>query len=160
MTPKVYGAGVALAFAVGFFAAWYIQGVRLDAAHNKFTEYKLEQERIVRDHNYHAAKRLQETSDGWAAAVEMLQRDRKAYERCVAAGKCGAFIVRVPVLSSDREADDLPPAPGADGTGADAVPAAGGVAAPPAVLDECALTTLQLNALQSDIERQKGYGKP
>lgn len=151
----------AVVFGVGFSAAWKWQDVKLGELQNEFDGYKVEQQRILNDNNRDAAKRQQETADAWAVAVGVVrsenEREFAAYKRCVAAGRCGA-VVRDRVCAAEpqarpdsSDAGAVPPAPGPDETGDDSVPVAARLAA------ECAETTLQLNLLQADIEKQKGY---
>lgn len=152
----------AVVFGVGFSVAWKWQDVKLGELQNEFDGYKVEQQRILNDNNRDAAKRQQETADAWAVAVGVVraenEREFAAYRRCVAAGRCGA-IVRNECVRSDQpqarpdsgDAGAVPSTPGPDETGSDSVPVAARLAA------ECSETTLQLNLLQADIEKQKGY---
>lgn len=147
----------AIAAAVGFGAAWWLQGVRLDAERNAtakvqtdFDNWKVEQQRLKNEADAKAEQRRKETQDEWIAKYEQLRRDGEAYRRCVAAGKCGGLRV---VPACPRGADSGVPAPErTDAPGADAVPPAG-ESAPP-VIEDCAMTTLMLNQLQADIEKQ------
>ena len=144
-----------LAMAVGATAAWQVQSIRVSSAkrdtaevRRAFDDYKTEQKRLLVEAGERAEKRREETIKDWSEKYAKLQKDNQIYRRCVAAGKCGA--VRVPILSGSA-CDKLPTAGRTDAASADAIPAAGDI---PEVLKDCAITTLILNSLQADIERQ------
>lgn len=143
----------AIIFFVGFGAAWKLQGVRVDAAKNELAEYKTEQQRLKNEADLAAEKRRKETIDEYQTKLDTLENDHDTYRRCVAAGKCGARVVRVPVMP-DSAGLRIPPPGGSAEARPDAVPAAGEVAAEDGILKDCARTTLQLNQLQADIEKQ------
>lgn len=136
-----------IAAGVGFSGAWYVQGVRLDAAHNEFAAYKTEQQRLINEATAKADKQREESADEYRKNVAKLKADGEVFRRCVAAGKCGG-LSGVPGGSGIK----LSASGGIDATGTDTIPAAGG--STPQVLIDCAATTLQLNSLQSDIEKQ------
>lgn len=136
-----------IAAGVGVSAAWYIQGVRLDAAHNEFEEYKNEQQRLINEATAKADKQREESANEYRKNIEKLKADGKAFERCVAAGKCGG-VSGMPNGSGVK----LSPSGGIDATGTNTIPSPRGIA--PQVIEECAQTTLQLNSLQADIEKQ------
>lgn len=138
---------------VGFVAAWQLQGVRLDAAKNELAEYKTEQQRLKNEAEIAAEKRRKETANDYQTKLDQLDADHETYRRCVAAGKCGARVIRVPVMP-DSAGLRVPPPGGSAEARADAVPVAGEVAAEDGILKDCARTTLQLNQLQADIEKQ------
>lgn len=143
--------------AVGFGLAWQIQGLRVESVEIEFDRYKIDQADAFikaaeaadrqRKDSAHAYREKQAELDKQIAAGD-------AYRRCVAAGKCGALTIRVPV-GATCASPGLPPGAGADAAGTDAVPA-GDVAAPE-VIGDCAVTTLRLNELQGAIEGQAGY---
>lgn len=147
--------------ALGFGMAWEVQGIRLDAAkadvkkeQQKLTDYKNAQREAEILAAQEAEKRRKETIDEYAKKLDALGKDHDAYKRCVAAGRCGAHIVRVrDALPAPGETGIRAPG-GADAASADAVPAPGTVAAEDGILKDCARTTLQLNQLQADIEKQ------
>lgn len=143
--------------AVGFGLAWQIQGLRVESVEIAFERYKIDQadafikaaeaaDRQPKD-SAHAYREKQAELDKQIAAGD-------AYRRCVAAGKCDAFIVRVPVGTACAS-DSLPAGAGTDAAGANAVPPGGAPA--PEVIDDCAVTTLRLNELQAAVEGQAGY---
>lgn len=145
---------------LGFAAAWTVQGARIGELKNdvraeaqKLTDYKQKQEQARLEAEAAAEQRRKETANEWAKKLAELEGDHETYRRCVAAGKCGARIVRVPNLPDGSDLRISPPG-GANAAGADAVPAAGEVAAEDGILKDCARTTLQLNQLQADIEKQ------
>lgn len=148
----------AVSAAVGFAIAWGIQGLRLTSAEQEFIDYKQEQVRILQEHNKHEAERQQKSAMAYAAARQEFADAIQAgevFKRCVASGRCtGARNpsgVREP---SANQADLRVPAPAKfDGASANPVSAPGVDAA----LNDCAVTTLQLNHLQQDIEAQPGY---
>lgn len=152
----------AIVFGVGFAAAWKLQAVKLDALQNEFTGYKLKQQEVLNDHNQREFDRREQTAKAWADALDFLrsenERNFAAYKRCVAAGRCGA-VIRDVCLRTDqpqarpggREDAPVPPASAPDAAGGDAVSTAAGLAA------DCSETTLKLNMLQADIEKQEGY---
>ena len=142
-------------FAIGFGAAWQIQGLRVTAAEQDLVDYKQSQAQAQIEAEKAAEKRRKETADEYQKKLDSLEHDHDTYRRCVAAGKCGARIVRVRDVP-DGTGIRVPSAGGANAAGADAVPAAGEVAAEDGILKDCARTTLQLNQLQSDIEKQWG----
>ncbi len=151
----------AICAAVGFSGAWMVQGLRidslkLDVAKEKqnLKDYKDEQREAQILAAQEAEKRRKETIDEYAKKLDILGKDHDAYKRCVAAGKCGARIVRVrDILPASGESGLR--APGRiDAASADTVSAPGTVAAEDQVIGDCARTTLQLNQLQLDIEKQ------
>lgn len=162
LTIARFAAPYAVFFALGMGLAWQIQGVRLDSAQSdvqkekqKLTDYRNSQREAEILAAQAAEKRRKETINDYQAKLDALGKDHDAYKRCVAAGKCGARVVRV---------RDAMPAPGESGLRApgrtdaaspDAVPAAGAIAAEDGIVSDCARTTLQLNQLQIDIEKQR-----
>lgn len=137
----------AVAFGLGFSAAFYIQGIRIQAAKNEFEAYKTEQQRLKNEAEIAAEKRRKETADEYERKLKELGSAYDGYRRCVALGKCNGLQPMPGGTGSGISA------PGkADGASANPVPAAGGVA--PEVIGDCMQTTLQLNTLQADIEKQ------
>lgn len=143
----------AISAALGFGVAWQIQGLRVTAAEQDLIDYQQDQEAARITAEKQAEKRRKETADDYRKKLEQLDTDYQTYMRCVAAGKCGARIVRVPALPN-AAGSGISPTLRPDAAGANAIPAAGEVAAEDAVLKDCARTTLQLNQLQFDIEKQ------
>lgn len=148
----------AIIFVVGFGAAWKLQGVRVDALKldvkeeaQKLIDYKTDQHRLKMAAEAEAEQRRKETAHDYQKKIDRLAQDHDIYRRCVAAGKCGA--VRVPILPGSSSCG-VSPAGRLDADRPDTVPAAGEPAAEAEVLRDCARTTLQLNQLQSDIEKQ------
>lgn len=151
----------AISAVVGFSTAWMVQGLRVDALKNdvrkeqqKLTDYQNAQREAAILAAQEAEKRRKETIDDYAKKIDALGKDHDAYKRCVAAGKCGARVVRVrDILPASGESGLR--APGRiDAASADTVSAPGTVAAEDQVIGDCARTTLQLNQLQLDIEKQ------
>lgn len=145
----------AFAGALSFSAAWNIQGMRLTAAEQEFTQYKQDQAEAIlaqaavanrmREEAAHEYKKVRSKLDAEIAAGEV-------YRRCVAAGRCGGLSVQ-----STSPGIRLSPASGTDDPRPDAVPPTPGAAEVVPVVADCAATTLMLNSLQADIERQVGY---
>lgn len=143
--------------ALGFGFAWQIQGLRVESAEIEFERYKIDQASAFiaaaeaadqhRKESAHAYREKQSELDQQIAKGD-------AYRRCVAAGKCGAFRVRVPVGAACAN-NGIPPGARTDATRSDAVPPGGEPA--PEVIGDCAVTTLRLNELQAAVEGQAGY---
>lgn len=136
--------------AIGFSGAWEIQGLRITAAEQAFTQYKQEQVAAAQAAQAKADQQREETAREFRKLKDQLSA-ADAFRRCVAAGRCGMLHqpARAPGLK-------VPTPGGIDGPRADPIPAPAGTAeevAPPVVTD-CAVTTLMLNQLQADIERQ------
>ena len=160
MAALRYIAPYAAAFSVGMSVSWYIQGLRVDAANNRTEDVKREFRAYVLDAENAAlnAKRNADIQREKASAdYERLRgelgksiKDAAVLHRCIAAGKCNGLRV------ADRlcKGGTVQAATGIDGSGSNTIPAAGNA---PAVVDDCAITTLQLNQLQRDIASQDGY---
>lgn len=161
LTIARYAVPYALCIALGFGLAWKIQGARVDALKNdvkaeaqKLTDYKQAQAQALIEAEKEAERRRKETANEYQAKLDALGKDHDAYKRCVAAGKCGARIVRVSNLS-DRSNSGISPPQRPDADRPDSIPVAGSIAEEAEVLRDCARTTLQLNQLQADIEKQQ-----
>lgn len=162
-----YIVAVALGAAIGGKVAWMVQGVRIDAAkadaasvRADFEQYKADQIAAKNEADRVAEKQRAEAAVQYANLKGELKDEiakGEVFKRCVAAGKCGALVVRVPVESGCSAGIRIPPASGFDGAGAHAVPLDREPAAE--VANDCAVTTLMLNRLQADIEAQPGYLK-
>ena len=147
----------AIAAALGFSAAWYIQGLRITAAKQDFTTYVQKIRQEAQDAKYEADRQREQAQRDYATASKQLEdalARGDALSRCIAAGKCRG-MPKQPVCASSP-ATDVPPAIGVDEAGADAVFAAAGVA-DEGVIADCARTTLQINQLQQSIRLQAGY---
>ena len=152
-----FAAPYAICFVLGFGVAWQIQGLRVTAAEQDLIDYQQDQEAARITAEKQAEKRRKETADEYQSKLDVLAQDHDTYRRCVAAGKCGARVVRVrDVPNGSGGGISAPGRP--DAAGADAVPVAGEVAAEDGILKDCARTTLQLNQLQEDVMKQ--WGKP
>lgn len=137
-----------VAASIGFGGAWEVQAVRLDAANNRLVAYKNEVVQAKAEAKDAAEKQRKETDDEYAENLATLANDHDAaYQRCIAAGKCRGMR---PVPSCSGNGISPPVRP--DGSGTDAVPAAGEPA--PEVITDCARTTLMINQLQADIAKQ------
>jgi hypothetical protein len=159
LTVIRYALPYVIASAVGFSIAWGLQGLRLDSAKadvakeaQKLDDYKNHIRALAMQAEEEAEQRRKETANDYAKKLAAINKDHEAYKRCVAAGKCGARVIRMPNLSAGSEG--VPPPGRTDGAGANTVPVAGTVAETDEVITDCARTTLQLNQLQIDIEKQ------
>lgn len=137
----------AVALGLGFSAAFYIQGIRIQAVKNEFNAYKTEQQRLKNEAEIAAEKRRKETADEYERKLKELGSAYDGYRRCVALGKCNGLQSMPGGAGSGISTPG-----GANANSTNPVPAAGGVA--PEVIGDCMNTTLQLNELQRDIEKQ------
>ena len=147
---------IAAALGLGFG----IQTHRLDNAKLEFSDYKVAEQEEVQRQITLADKQREESSREYQEVKKQLEVSIKAgevFKRCVAAGKCGVRYVAVP----SSAVKSLSPTARTDGPRTNAVPAPGEPAAEVAdvvdVVVDCARTTLQLNMLQTDVEKQEGY---
>lgn len=139
MPRLAIGAAVA---AAGWSAAWWVQGVRLQAVRNELAAERNATTLALARATEKANAQHDQTAAAWAAAVDDLRRRRAA-----------GWVPNVPATSAGR---DLPTAGRADDAGPDAVPSPAGTApaADAALIADCQMATMQLNALQEAIERQ------
>ena len=147
---------LAVSAAAGFAIAWGIQGLRLTSAEHEFVEYKQEQVRLAQKRKDDADKQRNEAAARYADSSAELRKqidEGEVIKRCIASGRCS--VARNPsglCESTSRRAGAGLSAPRrVDDPGQDTIFAAGKLA------EECAVTTLQLNQLQQDIENQPGY---
>lgn len=141
--------------AFGGSAAWYIQGVRLEASEQRLVAFRQEQTRIFQEHETKAAETRIESGKAFAELKGKLSDEiesGKVFKRCVDAGKCGVRRPSCPGPTSIR----LPTSTGTDGALSDPIFVGPESAEDPVVAD-CAMTTLQLNQLQTAVEAQPGY---
>ena len=82
-------------------------------------------------------------------ALQAKKNELADLQRCIAAGKCGVCS------TNNSPSIRLPSAGQSDATGSNTILA--GLTGSTGVAEDCAVTTLMLNQLQSDIEGQKGY---
>lgn len=150
-----------LAAAAGFVPAWWLQGLRIDSLKSEHASYVAAQEKAVTDAKQAAQKAKDQADHDYQVSQAELAKEverGEVFRRCVAAGKCGA-VVRMQSCSS--QAGTVPPARITDEASPNSVPAqpgrAEGKSEAPAVVNECAETTLTLNRLQALIEGQPGY---
>ena len=146
--------------AVGFAIAWWIQDLRVTGAEQEFVDYKQDQVTLEQKRKDDADKQRVEAATQYAIARQELADAVAAgdvYRRCVEAGRCG--VPRNPPSlcesSTSRSGGGLSAPNKADGSSANAVSLAGDATA----INDCAVTTLQLNHLQQDIEEQPGYSQ-
>ena len=149
---------LAVSAAAGFAIAWGIQGLRLTSAEQEFVDYKQEQVRLAQKRKDDADKQRNEAATRYADASAELGKqidEGEVIKRCIASGRCS--VARNPsglCESTSRRAGAGLSAPNSThGSSANAVPPTGSDAA----INDCAVTTLQLNSLQTDIEAQPGY---
>lgn len=163
-----------LAALAGFGAGWALQGLNVtaaknarDQATNDFAAYRTEQQRLTNEAAAAAIKQQTEAANAWAANLEKILADKGAYERCVAAGKCGPaqrVCVALPVSRppADGQAATVPATGRPDGSAAGSVPAPASAAEPTAsgyegLIADCQKAIGMGNALQADIAAQPGY---
>ena len=147
----------AIAAALGFSAAWYIQGLRITAAKQDFTTYVQQIRQEAQDAKDEADRQREQAQRDYAAASKQLEdaiARGDALSRCIAAGKCRG-MPKQPVCAGSSTPGLQAPS-GIDDSSADAVFAAASVA-DEGVIADCARTTLQINQLQADIKAQAGY---
>ena len=134
----------------GFVLAWSAQGLRLTAAQQEFTAYKLDQQQASNVAAERATKQREESAYAYQILNAQLNQEIESgavYRRCVAAGKCG----RVQQRPASLPAATVSPGTGTDAARPDPVPAAGDDAA---LANDCAVTTLRLNRLQDAVAAQ------
>ena len=154
----------AIAAAIGFGMAWFIQGLRVTAAKQEtvdakqdFTTFVQKVRQEGQDAKDQADRQRDQAQRDYAAASKQLEdaiARGDALSRCIAAGKCRG-MPKQPVCADSSTASLQAPI-GVDEAGADAVFAAASVA-DEGVIADCARTTLQINQLQADIKAQAGY---
>ena len=144
----------------GFAIAWWIQGLRVTSAEQGFVDYKQEQVALEQKRKDDADKKREESARRYADTRAALEKEIEAgdvFRRCVLAGRCG--VPRNPSgvceSSTSRSGGGLSAPNKPDGSSANAIPLAGDATA----INDCAVTTLQLNHLQQDIEEQPGYSQ-
>lgn len=155
-----YIAPYAAAIAAGGAIAWYVQGYRIEAANNRTEAIRIDFERYVtaaQRAQYEASQLADQQRKVSGETYARLQADLEraisrndVYSRCISAGKCNGLRIAADLCQTGA----VQTAPRLDATGSDSIPPAG-FDAP--VVNDCAKTTLQLNQLQSDIEKQAGY---
>lgn len=149
--------------AASFYVAWQMQENRILTLKNDAAKKELERQAEF-DRRLLAEQQTQrEKGDAYRSKLDDLEGQiakGEAFRRCVAAGKCGS----VRRESAVCPASGVSPRPDADAAGTDAIPAgresaegAQEIAEEPAVVRDCAKTTLMLNSLQDAIEAQDGY---
>ena len=138
MNPLLWARlGMAVAVAsVGFMLAWYIQGVRLTAAKQELVAHKQAATAQKQAEKDRTDKINEETSNDWL-------KNLNALHDCYKSGRCGVRPGAGGMPSGGISAPSKQP----DAAGTNAVPAAERVS------EECAYTTLQINSLQTWIER-------
>lgn len=135
----------------GFSLAFGIQELRLTSAQQEFAQYKIDQQLLIQQQIDKANAQRKAASDDFLqtkTALEKTITNGEVYARCLRAGRCGG-VSNLPGGSGLK----LPAAGRINEAGANTVPAATGDSA----LGDCAITTLMLNKLQDDIEKQEGY---
>lgn len=125
---------------MGFSTAWGVQSHRLESLELTFREYKITQNELTSTAKKQADNLRERTANDWAQNLTALRA-------CYESGKCGLRN-----LPASRRPASVPSPSGIDATGTNPIPAPG---EPPAqVIEDCAVTTLQLNQLQGQIEQQ------
>lgn len=157
----------------GFGAGWALQDLNVTAAENDrnkvsndFDRFRTEQQRLTNEAAAAAIQRQTEAANAWNENLKKILADKSAYERCVAAGRCGParVCVALPVSrpAADGQATAVQAAGQPHGPSERAIPAPAGPPEPAAtgyegLIADCKHDIGQLNALQADIEAQPGY---
>ena len=135
-----------------------VQTLRLGKARLEFSEYKVAQQEEIQRQIDLANKKRKESADEYRKVKKQLEvsiASGEVLKRCIAAGKCG-----VQHYAANSDSKGISATTRANAARAVAISAGREsteeVVAPEVVID-CARTTLQLNMLQTDIERQEGY---
>lgn len=150
-------AAILTAFSVGWAGAWHLRSLAVVEIEQEFKSYQ----QHIKAQEIQAAERAEaarmKSAEDYRRAKDELAKEieaREVYKRCVDAGKCG----RVRVEYRDCGASlRVPPGGIVNAASANPVSSPGGPAEEMSVVNECAVTTLQLNKLQEAIERQDGY---
>ncbi len=146
----------AIAVALGFAGAWYIQGIRITAEEQSCTEFKQAQTTKAQEAKDAEDTRRDKQSETNAKQKELLDRAISVgdtYKRCIDAGKCGRM--RNPATCTNSTPGISAPA-GTYAAGADSVPSTEGT---PEVVADCSRATLICNQLQNFISGQPGYSR-
>ena len=153
----------AIAALIAFALAWGIQSLRLTSAklevkevQQEYTAFRQEQTRIFQEHRDAADKQRKESDLAYEAAKKQLADNIETgavYRRCVLAVRCGPTSVGVCKQPTNTTGIGISAPRKPDDPGQNELPLAGNDAA----INDCAVTTLQLNSLQADIEAQPGY---
>lgn len=125
-----------IAASAGFSTAWYIQGLRLTEEKQRYKDREqaiVDQKQAEKDRT---DKLNEETSNDWLKNLDALHD-------CYKSGRCGVRPSAGGMPSGGISA----PSVKLDAAGTNAIPSAERVA------EECAYTTLQINSLQTWIER-------
>jgi len=135
-----------------------VQTLRIGKAKLEFAEYKVAQQEEIQRQIDLANKKRKESADEYRKVKKQLEvsiASGEVLKRCIAAGKCG-----VQHYAANSDSKGISATTRANAARAVAISAGREsteeVVAPEVVID-CARTTLQLNMLQTDIERQEGY---
>ena len=148
----------AIVASVGFAGAWWLQDLRVTAARQEFTQYKQDQKDAVQAAKDKAEQdRVQQEKEYADERKTLLTQIEagEAFRRCVAAGKCGVRNNPVPAGSGiSATATDSAHDPGTD-----AISLISRATEEDPVVNDCAVTTLMLNQLQTDISNQLGFNK-
>lgn len=151
-----------LAALAGFSSAWWIQGHRITELRLEHQTYIADQEELVRKLNTLQLRQKELADHDYAVSQNQLKSEIErgdTYRRCVAAGKCGVVTVRVPTYSSETRSTQATGSTNAT----ESCPVLVGSNATETfsqnspVIEDCAITVLRLNKLQTLIESQSNY---
>lgn len=123
-------------FGLGFCAAWYVQGLRVQSAKQELVSFQQAATAQKQAEKDRTDKINEETSNDWI-------KNLNALHDCYKSGRCGVRPSAGGMPSGGLSAPSVKP----DAAGTNAIPA------PERVAEECAYTTLQINSLQTWIER-------
>ena len=144
--------------ASGGSIAWWIQGLNVTAAEQDFTTYRQTQTAHIQAEKDRATLQREKAGQDYERVSNILNDEINRHvvlQRCVAAGRCGVRNNPVPAGSGIR----LPVTDSAHDPGTDAISLIARAAEEDSVVNDCAITTLMLNQLQTDIENQPGFSQ-
>ncbi len=134
-----YALAAAIASALGWSGAWYVQGLHIASVRQELVEFQQGMVRAVQAAREFENVRNVEAQNAWAKNLDELRRTWRA-----------GWVPQLPAESGGRGLS-VPPASGVDASCREPVELARRLAA------ELGETTLQLNAIQERIEAQNGY---
>lgn len=157
-TKDLVGVGIVIGGVIGSLISWNICSLRVDKLKNEFSQYKQEQTQAYNDAVSLANKNLEERRNEFAEKESLLRaeiQNNSVVSRAVTAGR---LFVK-PACSSSISVQTTPRI---DETSTDSIPPSGKPAEEREenfqVINDCAITTLMLNQLQEDIEKQLAKG--
>lgn len=153
-TKDIVGIGFVIGITIGSLLSWQICSLRVDKVKNEFAVYKQKQTQAYNDAVSLANKNLEETRNEFSEKESLLRaeiQNNSIVSRAVAAG-------RLFVKPTCPNSSSVQTTPRIDEARPDAISPSGKPAEEREenfqVVNDCAITTLMLNQLQDDIEKQ------